>query len=57
VREYSLFLRILADRVYGARLSSGIRLLDATDFKAWLLELADQAETARSMEDFFSGLG
>jgi hypothetical protein len=31
----------LADQVYEARLADGQRLLDATDFKAWLRELAE----------------
>jgi hypothetical protein len=31
----------LAEQVYEARLSDGQRLLDATDFNAWLRELAE----------------
>jgi hypothetical protein len=49
-KSLAFFLRILADRVLYARLSSGIRVLDATDFKAWLLELAERAEAARTEE-------
>jgi hypothetical protein len=37
-------------------LSTGERVLDATDFKAWLLKLADRAEAAGTVEEFFSGL-
>jgi hypothetical protein len=32
----------LADQVYEARLADGQRLLDGTDFKAWLRELATE---------------
>jgi len=53
VREYELFLRLLADRVIVGRLSSGARILDAGDFKAWLTECADIAGACRSIEEFF----
>jgi hypothetical protein len=33
--------RYLAEQVYDAHLDDGQRLLDATDFKAWLRELAE----------------
>lgn len=45
-------LRLLANRVLSERLSSGIRILDATDFKAWLIELADRAEATGTLEGF-----
>lgn len=37
-------LLFLAGLVYSARLEDGQRLLDATDFKAWLEELAKALE-------------
>ena len=56
MREYALFLRVLADRMLNARLSTGQRVLDASDFKEWLLELADKANSAGTVEEFFSQL-
>jgi hypothetical protein len=53
MREYALFLRLLADRALNARLSTGARVVDASDFKAWLLELSDEAESADTLEEFF----
>lgn len=37
-------LHYLAEHVYEARFGNGSRLNDATDFKAWLEELAAEAE-------------
>jgi hypothetical protein len=42
--DYALFLRLLAEKVYTAHLSSGQPVRDATDFNQWLTELADRAE-------------
>jgi hypothetical protein len=56
VREYELFLRLLAERVFVGRLSTGARVLDAGDFKAWLLECADIAAACQSVEQFFDAL-
>lgn len=39
-------LRFLASRVYHARLRSGARVLDAADFRQWLLEMAEQTDNA-----------
>ena len=50
--EYALLLRALAARTLTARLSTGARVLDATDCKKWLVELADQAERAEGLEQF-----
>lgn len=36
LQEYSLFLRLLSMRVTTARLSSGVRVIDASDFRMWL---------------------
>jgi len=54
MREYELFLTLLAARVFKARLASGARVLDASDFHAWLLELAARAARSESLEEFFS---
>jgi len=56
MREYELFLRLLAERVFKARLASGARVLDASDFHAWLLELSEKAARAKSLEEFFRSL-
>jgi hypothetical protein len=56
VREYALFLRLLAEEVYTARLEGGQRLLDAMDFKEWLLEASEKAGEAHSLDEFFSRL-
>jgi hypothetical protein len=56
VREYELFLRLLADRVIAGRLSTGARVLDAGDFKAWLTECADIAGACHSVEQFFDAI-
>jgi hypothetical protein len=37
-------LRVLARMVDGARLNNGMRVLDSSDFKAWLLELAEDCD-------------
>jgi hypothetical protein len=52
VREYYLFLKILAGRIYTARLSTG-QIRDASDFHAWLIELSEIAELSGSLEEFF----
>jgi hypothetical protein len=55
MREYELLLRLLAERVYTARLSTG-RLRDASDFHPWLLECAEKAAQSTSVEELFSEL-
>jgi hypothetical protein len=55
VHEFALFLRLLAEKVYTARLATGQRLLDASDFKQWLQELSDKAER-ETLEEFFRKL-
>jgi hypothetical protein len=52
VREYYLFLKILAERIYTARLSTG-QIRDAADFHAWLIEVSEIAERSGSVEEFF----
>lgn len=56
VREYELFLRLLADRVLTARFSTGARVLDAGDFKAWLSECAEKAAQSGTLQEFFGSL-
>jgi hypothetical protein len=57
MRDYALILRAVADRLPTAVLSTGARVLDSSDFKAWLIELADKAEQAETPEQFFSQIG
>jgi hypothetical protein len=52
MREYELFLKLLAERVYTAP-----SLRDASDFHAWLLECAALAASAATMQEFFHKLG
>ena len=56
MRDIQLFLRLLADRVYTARLGSGIRVLDASDFHAWIVECSDLAGRCSTMREFFEKL-
>lgn len=44
--EVARFLRCLAETVPVARTREGQHLLDASDFRAWLRELAEEAEKA-----------
>jgi hypothetical protein len=54
--EYALFLRLLAEKVYTAHLSTGEPVRDTTDFNKWLTELADWAEAnAREAVETFLG--
>jgi len=57
--EYALFLRLLAERVYTARLPGTGQLRDVSDFHAWLTELADRAEVhaRETMDAFVAELG
>jgi hypothetical protein len=52
--DYAQFLRALAAQVLQARLSSGARVLDASDFREWLIELAEKAEQGEDLEQFLS---
>ena len=47
----------LADTVYEARLSGGQRLCDATDFAAWLRELAEETRVHGQTADASHGNG
>jgi len=50
MRDYAQFLRAIASRVLEARLSTGARVLDASDVRKWLIELAEKAEQAETIE-------
>jgi len=52
--DYAQFLRAIAARVMEARLANGARVLDASDLRAWLVELAEKAEREESVEQFLS---
>jgi hypothetical protein len=54
MKDYAKFLRAIAAQVLEARLSNGARVLDASDFRQWLVELAEKAEQAETLEQFFS---
>lgn len=50
--ELALLVRLLAERMYSAKLSTG-QIRDAADFHAWLVEVSDLAEQSSSLEEFF----
>jgi hypothetical protein len=54
MREYEQFLKLLAHYAVTAKLNSGARVLDASDFQEWLIECAEKARSARDAEEFFS---
>jgi hypothetical protein len=56
VRDIALFLRLLSERVYSARLASGGRVLDASDFHQWLVECSALADRCDTVEQFFNRL-
>jgi hypothetical protein len=44
----------MAAQVSVAQLSTGARVLDVTDFRQWMIELAKKAEQAETLEQFLS---
>jgi hypothetical protein len=54
MKDYAQLLRAIASVVGKARLSTGARVLDASDFRGWLIELAEKAEQAETLEQFLS---
>jgi hypothetical protein len=54
MKDYAQLLRTIAGLVMKARLSSGARLLDASDFRQWLMEMAERAEQAENLQQFLS---
>ena len=51
VPDLALFVRLLAEQVYTARLSTG-QLCDAGDFHAWLVEVSEKAARSASLDEF-----
>jgi hypothetical protein len=54
MEDYAQLLWAIAALVGKARLSTGARVLDAIDFREWLIELAEKAEQAETLEQFLS---
>lgn len=54
MKEYAQFLRRIAALTLQARLASGARLLDVSDFRQWLVEMAEKAEQAEDLEQLLS---
>ena len=54
VKDHARLLRAVAAQVKEARLSNGARVLDAGDFRVWLIELAEKAERSENVEQFLS---
>jgi hypothetical protein len=54
MKDYAQFLRALAAQALDARLSNGAGVRDVSDFRQWLLELAEKAEEAETLEQFLS---
>ena len=51
MQEYALFVRLLAERMYSAKLSTG-PIRDASDFHAWLVKVSEIAERSETLEEF-----
>jgi hypothetical protein len=47
---------MLAEEVYTASLDDGQRVLDASDFREWLLQSAEKAQVFCTLDEFFSHL-
>jgi len=56
MRDFEQFLKLLAHYALTAKLNSGARVLDASDFREWLNECAEKARVARDAEEFFDAL-
>jgi hypothetical protein len=54
LNNHAQLLRALAAQVTEARLSPGARVRDVSDFRQWLIELAEKAEQAETLEQFLS---
>ena len=54
MKDCAQLLRAIAEQVLQARLSTGARVLDTTDFREWLIGLAEKAEQADTLEEFLS---
>ena len=53
--ELALFAKLLAERLYTAKLATG-PLRDAGDFHAWLLEVSEIAARSGSLEEFLRNI-
>jgi hypothetical protein len=53
VPELALFVRLLAERIYTVRLSTG-QLCDASDFHAWLVEVSELAARSGTLDEFLA---
>jgi hypothetical protein len=54
MKDCAQLLRAIAAQVLQARLSTGARVLDSTDFREWLIELAEKMERAETPEGFLA---
>jgi hypothetical protein len=54
MKDHAQLLRAIAALVGKARLSTGAHVLDAIDFREWLIDLAEMAEQAETPEQFLS---
>jgi hypothetical protein len=54
MKDYAQLLRAIAAQALEARLSTGARVLDVSDFREWLIQLAEKAEQAETLEQFLS---
>ena len=54
MRDYAQFLRAIAAQVLEARLSRGARVLDTSDVREWLIELAEKAEQTENLQQLLS---
>lgn len=51
MQEYARFVRLLAERMYVAKLSTG-QIRDAADFHAWLIQVSEIAARSETLEEF-----
>ena len=51
--ELALLVRLLAERMYTVRLSTG-QLCDASDFHAWLVEVSELAARSGTLDEFLA---
>jgi hypothetical protein len=54
--ELARFVRLLAEQMYTARLSTGQTIRDASDFHAWLMEVGEIAEQSDSLRELLDAL-
>ena len=52
MREYAQILRLLAEKVYDARLPTGKAVRDVSDVNEWLTGLVELAEQSSSLKEF-----